>query len=221
VSGALPASLQATSHDDLARQLENLNIQVASRLADRTNEQREWFILRAGLFACMDVIPEGEIWIKKTESPDFIVFSNGFTIGIEVTELRGRSDGKAQNVADRESIDFRFVGEQTLTAKSVKKAQLIEEMEHGGRGFINDEPEKIAAGVLLDRIRAKEKRLQSENWKRSDREWLFVYNNFGFAGLNVKHVVKIVRDCQCESVFDKIILISSGRTIELAKAEPS
>jgi len=169
----------------------------------------------------MDMIPEGKIRIKKTESPDFIVFSNGFTIGIEVTELRGRSDGKAQHISDENGIDIRFVGEQTLTRRNLSKAQLIREMENGGSGFIDDEPEKIAAGVLLDRIRAKDKRLRSQDWRCSDREWLFVYDNFGFAGLNAKHVVEIVRDCHRKSAFDKIVLISSGSTIELTQAELS
>jgi len=217
----MPDLLQAASLDDMTHQLTNLNIQVAPRLADRTNEQREWFTLRAGLLDCMDMIPEGELRIEKTESPDFIVYSNDLTVGIEVTELRGLSDGKAQHIADKEDIDIRFVGKQTLTTQHLGKAQLIQEMKNGGSGFIDDEPEKIAAKVLLDRIRAKESRLRSLHWNNSDSEWLFVYDNFGFAGLDAEHVKEIVRDCHCKSDFDKVVLISSDSTIELTQADPS
>ena len=202
-----PICFSAVSRHDLALQLENCHISVPRKLSERTDLQREWYTLRLGLMREIEKIPEGSIAIRKTESPDFILLFETESIGIEITELRGRNSGWAQAISEENGIENPFIGGQSLSMKPTSRAELTEEMEDGGSGLSGNLPEQHAVGCLTARLQDKEQKVFSKDWEVCDRQWLFVYNNFGFPGIDWDYVIAQTHLSETKSVFDTIVLV--------------
>ena len=210
---ALPEKLEANDASDLGAQLENMRVEVAPELRNRTNASVEWYTLRYGLLRALQRVPHGHCRIEKRESPDFLLRACHQTIGIEITELRGPSAGRAQARAQAQKLDVYFIGKTALTdAKPTSKA-LEHELRHGGPAFTHDEIERIAKDRIIERIAAKTATTSSRLWTLCDQKWLFIYDNLSFAGCKMERVADWVAQSLPPTPFDMILLVTEEKNI--------
>ncbi len=178
-----PRISSAGSRREFVKFLENLRVDVAPSLTDRTNDQREYYTFKKAIILRPGLVPDQPIEAVKGESPDFYLYAASGTIRIEVSELRGGNSGKAQALLESEDLDVVFVGKRRLQDQPASKAELLEEAGKGGRAFVGDEPEQLAQCALETLIDKKKSCRESKGWNPAATELLIIYDNFGLAQL--------------------------------------
>lgn len=213
-----PRKFSAGSRREFVEFLENLCIDVAPSLKDRTNDQREFYTFKKAIILRPSLVPDQLIEVVKGESPDFYLYTESRTIGIEISELRGGNSGKAQALLENEDLDIVFVGKRALQNEPVSKAELLREARQGGEGFIGDEPERLALRTLETLIDKKKKCREAAEWKSADTEYLVIYDNFGFAGCDMEQVTRMAKDRAILSGFNAVLLLSKDSIIEVSQS---
>jgi hypothetical protein len=214
VTEGLPTSICAKSREKLIESIDRVKV-VVGPLAERTNDRREWYTLKLGLPREIEAIPDGKIELKKSESPDFLLKTKSLTLGIEIAELRGPHDGWAQAIAEEEELGVHFVSPMALTNSETSRDMILQEMRNGARPFQGDEPEELAARALITLFEKKNGLRGSGHWVDSDQDWLLIYNNFGFAGLEIEAVVLKATQRIQNSLFDRVIVATETSNISV------
>ncbi|WP_123643360.1 hypothetical protein [Histidinibacterium lentulum] len=186
---SLPTRLQGDTWSSFKQALLSMDVQVQSRNEGRTNEQTEWWIVRRVLGR---LNPPGgftdSVTLIHGDRPDFTLEIFNRIVGIEISEICSQNLGKAMALSERLGLPYDpqpFMEQgEPLSQKQVKS--LMDGDYRGGfRGF---EAERLLMREI--KLAHRKKCEKVKNHRRSDEEWLFLYDNFSIPGTRFEEINK-------------------------------
>jgi len=163
----------------LARWIKRGNPNVAPNRRDRSKTRLECWVLSRFLVSelASELMPD-HVFLRKSESPDFIIHSHDTTFGIEVSEIIHEVTAIARLESDRQCLDIAFaVNPDDFPTRASRRNIGIALRDPESGGFSGESPERQFAEITESVIHNKI--VRSKKYICTDQRLLLLYNNTG------------------------------------------
>ena len=214
--------LHASSQDDFARLLAQIDIDVPGRSEGRRNHHAERYCMAHFLATFPQARLEFPLAVTHTDKPDFVLSMPNGEIGVEHTEAVPENVARAQSLREKGlGPEMYFIphanpGEPRKTAEELRQEI---EADDGGDGWVGDSAEHEWEAAMCHHIRQKLSKATAHGFSRFEQNWLLVYDNWPLPHINFGKAANLLlpraKEMNAFKVFDAIFVLNDSHMCEL------